>query len=270
VNRTPPESEIEATGQVQADQPGAASRAFTRTRFSVAWPRLRWWVEVLIIGFGYLLYEFIQGSAPDHEKAAFAHSHDIDHLESWLRIDIERSVNHFVNARPVLASVTGYYYDSMHYLITPMVLLWLWHWRKDAYARWRSALVSASLAALLVYWLYPVAPPRLALSNIIDTLVTRHVMNTTAQGGSGNLVNQFAAMPSLHVGWALWSAIAVVATTKVWWRHLAWLYPVATTFVVMGTGNHYLLDGVGGAVFIVLGVALTRMQPVVDTSVKTA
>jgi PAP2 superfamily len=276
VNRRAPKDEVAETARVRSDvrvggnvqttarqaQPGDNRWRLRRARFSLAYPRLRWWVEILIIGFGYLMYEFIQGSAPSDHDDAFTNSHDINRLEHWLHVDAEHAVNHFVNARPFLASLTGYYYDTMHYFVTPVVLLYLWFWRRDAYARWRSALVSASLAALFVYWLYPVAPPRLALHDITDTLVTRHIFTTTAAGGSGNLVNQFAAMPSLHVGWALWCAAAVVYTSHSPWRHLAWLYPIATTLVVMGTGNHYLLDGVGGVAFIMLGVVATQMRPV--------
>jgi hypothetical protein len=217
----------------------------------------------LLIGLGYGVYEIIQGAAPVHkDPAAFSNSHDVARLESHLHIDIERSINHFTNAHTVLAYLAGYYYDSMHYVITPLVLGWLWWQRPAVYARWRSALVTASMGALVVFWLWPVAPPRMALHGIVDTLVSRHILGTVAKSGStGGLVNQYAAMPSLHVGWAFWCAAAVVGTTKTRWHHLAWLYPVATTVVVLATGNHYLLDGVGGIAFITLGFAVTTMAP---------
>jgi PAP2 superfamily len=75
--------------------------------------------------------------------------------------------------------------------------------------------------------------------------------------GVTSLINQYAAMPSLHVGWAIWCAAAVVATTHSRWRHLAWLYPAATTFVVMATANHYLLDALAGAVLMAACLAVT-------------
>jgi hypothetical protein len=72
------------------------------------------------------------------------------------------------------------------------------------------------------------------------------------------LANLYAAMPSLHVAWAVWCAIVVVLLNRSAWRHLAWLYPAITLFVVIGTANHYVLDGVVGAVYAGVGVAISR------------
>jgi hypothetical protein len=138
------------------------------------------------------------------------------------------------------------------------VLLFLWSCRPEQYARWRSALVGASIAALVVFYAYPVAPPRFVVPDITDTLVVHHIFGTVAQNGTPpTLINDTAAMPSLHVGWALWCAATIVGTTTPRWRHLAWLYPVATTLVVLGTGNHYLLDALGGSAVLAIGMVLT-------------
>ncbi len=223
----------------------------------VAWGPQAWWVEILTVLFGYGLYEIVQGAAPAHRTPAFNHADQLIRFERWLHINAEGPVNHFVNRYDWLASTTGYYYDSLHYLISPTVLLFIWFRRHNAYGRWRSALVASSVASLLVFWLWALAPPRMAQRGIIDTLVTRHIYGTVESDSSKTLVNNFAAMPSLHVGWALWCAAAIVSTTTWRYRHLAWIYPVATTLVVLGTGNHYLLDAAGGLMVLGIGIALT-------------
>jgi hypothetical protein len=221
------------------------------------WRPQRWWIELLTILLGYGLYEIVQGAAPVHRAVAFVHAHQVARWEAVLGVDAERSINRFANSHTWIALGTGYYYDSLHYLVTPSVLLWLWFFRRSAYGRWRSALVGASTASLAVFWAWAVAPPRLATPGIVDTLVVHHIMGTVESDGSEPLVNAYAAMPSLHVGWAVWCAAAIAGTASTRWRHLAWLYPLGTTFVVMATGNHYLLDGVGGLLVLLLGMVLT-------------
>jgi len=223
----------------------------------VTWDVQAWWVEILTILAGYGLYEIVQGAAPAHRTPAFEDARHLISFERWLHIDAEPAVNHFVNAHAALAYIAGYYYDSLHYLVTPTVLLFLWFRRQNAYARWRSALVAASVASLLVFWLWALAPPRMAQPGIIDTLAVRHILGTVEGNDSKTLVNNFAAMPSLHVGWALWCAWALISTTSWRLRHAFWLYPVLTVFVVMGTGNHYILDAAGGLLVLAIGIALT-------------
>ena len=106
-------------------------------------------------------------------------------------------------------------------------------------------------SALLVYWLYPVAPPRLTVSGLTDTLVTNDILG--ARHVHEGVVNLYAAMPSLHVAWALWCAAAIVFSFRSRWRYLAWLYPMWTTFVIVATANHYLLDALAGLAIWALG-----------------
>jgi len=228
-----------------------------RWQRGLAWARQAWWIEIVTVVVGYGLYEVVQGAAPAHRSEAFANARNLLDLERVLHLNPELAVNGFVNAHAWLATLAGYYYDSLHYLITPSVLLWLWWRRPDVYGRWRSALVGASIASLVVFWAWPLAPPRLADAGIIDTLVARHIMGSVETHSASTLVNDYAAMPSLHVGWALWCAATVFATTSGRWRGIVWLYPVLTTLVVLGTGNHYLLDAVGGIVVLAIGMALT-------------
>ena len=93
---------------------------------------------------------------------------------------------------------------------------------------------------------------------IKDTLVIHHIFGTVAQNGKPpTLINDTAAMPSLHVGWALWCAVTIVGTTTSRWRWCAFAYPVCTTLVVLGTGNHFLMDAAGGLAVLGVGLVLT-------------
>jgi hypothetical protein len=109
------------------------------------------------------------------------------------------------------------------------VLAWLYWRRPAAFGRLRSALVLATTAANVVFWAWPVAPPRLAVRGMTDILATRDILGAADPHGATSLVNLYAAMPSLHVAWAVWCATAIVITTRSRWRHLAWLYPAAAT-----------------------------------------
>jgi uncharacterized membrane protein YbhN (UPF0104 family) len=91
-----------------------------------------------------------------------------------------------------------------------------------------------------------------------DVLVRYRILGAGDAHGPDSLVNQYAAMPSLHVAWAAWCAAAIVAATRGRWRHLAWLYPAATTFVVLATANHFVLDAAAGLAVTALGLLATR------------
>jgi hypothetical protein len=129
----------------------------------------------------------------------------------------------------------------------------------------RNAIVGMSLVALLVYWLYPVAPPRLTVSGLTDTLIVNNILG--ARHVHEGLVNLYAAMPSLHVAWAVWCAAAIVIALRSRWRYLAWLYPVWTTFVVVSTANHYFLDAAAGLVLtaVPLWLVISRSSRSADS-----
>jgi PAP2 superfamily len=137
------------------------------------------------------------------------------------------------------------------------VLAWLWLRRPAAFGPLRSALVLATTAANVVFGTWPAAPPRFAVPGMTDILVRYRILGVGSPHGPDSLVNLYAVMPSLHVAWAAWCAAALVAATHGWRRHLAWLYPAATTFVVLATANHFLAAAAGLAV-TALGLLAAR------------
>jgi len=227
-------------------------------RVSLAWPRLPAAVEVATIAAGYAGYALVRLTVRASRRAAFAHAAGLWRVERWLHLDPEPSLNHLTAAHPALAETAGYYYGLAHFIITPLILAWLWLRRPAAFGRLRSALVLATTAANLVFWTWPAAPPRFSVPGLTDVLVRYHLLGAGNPHGPASLVNLYAAMPSLHVAWAAWCAAAVVTATRTRWRHLAWLYPAATTLVVLASANHFLLDAAAGLAITTLGLLATR------------
>jgi PAP2 superfamily len=235
------------------------TRAWARDRrVSLAWPRLPAAAEVAIVAAGYAGYALVRLAVRASRPAAIAHAAGLWRAERWLHLDIEPSLNHLAAARPVLAETAGYYYGLAHFIVTPLVLAWLWLRRPAAFGRLRSALVLATTAANVVFWTWPAAPPRFAVAGMTDVLVRYRILGAGDAHGPDGLVNLYAAMPSLHVAWAAWCAAAIVAATRSRWRHLAWLYPAATTFVVLATASHFVLDAAAGLAVTALGLLAAR------------
>ncbi len=220
----------------------------------LSWRRLPWVAELGSILFFYALYCVIRVLAPHRVDAAFENATQVASLESALGLSDEGRLNAFLTRHDWLEIIASYYYVSLHYVVTSVVLIWLWRRRDRDYAAMRSSLVIASAIALVIYAAWPMAPPRYAMSGAVDT-----VHDVLASGGHGvaGWVNDIAAMPSMHVGWALWCAVVVVRLGTHRLRHLAWLYPLVTTLVVIATANHYLLDAVGGVVVVAIPLYLT-------------
>jgi hypothetical protein len=160
---------------------------------------------------------------------------------------------------PVIAVGTAFWYASLHYLVTPAVLVLVWRKAPSEYSALRTALLVATLLALALYSLIPVAPPRLTGDpSYVDTRRATSQWGwwgaeASAPRGLGALTNQFAAMPSMHVGWAVWCAVDVRRVTRSRpLRSVAVAYPVLTSLAVVATANHWTMDAVAGAALVLL------------------
>ena len=210
-----------------------------------------WWLELAVLTVGYVLYQTLQIQVTGSERSAVSRADWLWGAEQSLHIDPELWLDHLVAANRVLVLVTGFYYGILHFTVAPLVLVWLRLRRAEVYSVLRTTLVVASAVALVGYWLLPMAPPRLAVPGIVDTLKVNDILSAASPTGPAALANQYAAMPSLHVAWAVWVALAlVVAFQDSRLRHLAWAYPAVTTMVVVGTGNHFVTDTAAGALVV--------------------
>jgi hypothetical protein len=207
------------------------------------------WIELLIVAWLFWLYDVINNFAPVRERLAFANAAALFRFERSLGLDPELTLNRWLAAHHGLAGLASYYYFFAHGVLTFVALGLLW-WRAPAlYRRLRTPLVTVNLIAFIVFWRYPLAPPRsfpgLGFS---DVLANANAMISWHSGVLVHDADQYAAMPSLHVAWAIWTAIAVWGLTRRRvLRALALVYPLLTALVVLATANHYLLDVLAGA-----------------------
>ncbi|MDI2131969.1 phosphatase PAP2 family protein [Yinghuangia seranimata] len=225
----------------------AAARPLTR-------PNLL--LELLLIRAGYWVYQNIRGdlreSIPHQREQATDNARTIVRIEEFLHIDVEAAVNRLALRSHGLFRLMQDYYREMHYTVPVLVLAWLYMRHPTRYRTARTVLALTTGLALVGFWLFPLCPPRLYPgSGLISSLPgspPNYIFAT-------NLINKYAAMPSLHIGWALWCAVTVACVVRQRWVKAAvFAYPTATLFVVVGTANHWVLDGVGAAV--ALGVAV--------------
>src|SRR4051812_44326425 len=223
--------------------------------------RPRWWQELLFVGICYELYSLVRNAVPEHERPAFSRAADLLNLEHRMHIGVEHSVNAFVASRDALAYICNYYYATLHFIVTIGVMVWLYHRHPLRYRSLRTVLMASTVVALLGFWLYALAPPRMLTDRgFTDTVVSFHTWGSWGSSGVDSASNQFAAMPSLHIGWSLWCACAIVMLAKRnWVKVLGVLYPVVTCLVIMATANHYILDAAGGVVALMLGFGVQRL-----------
>src|SRR6185437_5451166 len=153
------------------------------------------------------------------------------------------------------------YYDNAHFAVTLGLLGYLWWSRTDLYRPLRNSLVLVNVLGFIVFWLYPVAPPRM-LDGFTDVVASTHAFGSWHTGALASQANQLAAMPSLHIAWAVWCSVVVWRlTSRPALRALGIAYPFLTGFAVLATGNHYVLDILAGAVLTAATVMIVAAAP---------
>ncbi|MER6132049.1 bifunctional glycosyltransferase 87/phosphatase PAP2 family protein [Streptomyces sp. NPDC001815] len=223
-------------------------------------------LELLLIRVGYSAYQQVRlaatgGTNSGGRATAEQHGEQIHSIEKFLFIDIEHWVNHAVVRVGWLEDFFNFYYTSFHFVV-PLSVLGVLYVRRPADYRWaRSALGFATLFALVGFWLYPLAPPRLMPGlGFIDTVHGVQDFTQPDYGTLTALTNQYAAMPSLHFGWSLWCGLVIAILAPRWWmKALGLLHPLFTVSAIVATGNHWVLDAVGGAAVVGAGFALTHL-----------
>jgi PAP2 superfamily len=238
--------------------------------------RARWWVEALVIVWLCWVYDAINNLAPLRVHAAVAHGRAVLSLERLLGLDPEVALNRWLAAHHTLGLLLSDYYDNAHFVVTLGLLGWLWYRRADIYRPLRNVLVAINVLGFVVFWLYPTAPPRLLAGGGFDDVVAATgALGGWHTGALASAANQFAAMPSLHMAWAVWCSLALWTVTsrgsvseglgrprhpraRLWMRSAAVVYPCVTCVAVLATGNHYLLDVLAGVATVALAVVLVR------------
>ncbi len=261
--------------------------------------RLRWWRELLYIGAFYVVYSTVrnlfgsQGTGEDIDASvAFEHAREIIDIQRSMGLYFEDDLQQWYLDLPRMGFIRFWnvFYGTAHFIITAGALFWLFRTDKDRYPRWRNTLALTTAVALIGFASYSLMPPRLlddpgkygacrvynpdaafaaepGEKNVegcdrygyVDTLAVHGGWISFDDERAAELTNQYAAMPSMHIGWSVWSALVLAPMARRrWLRALVWVYPVLTLFTIIVTANHFWLDAVGGLVALGVGAALAR------------
>jgi hypothetical protein len=223
--------------------------------------RPRLWFELVLIGFSYWLYSLVRNAVPEMKQRAEQNAHNVWHLEQTLGFAWERSINHAVDSVGWLITGMNYYYATLHFIMTIGVLVWLFRRQPGRYAAARLSLFVTTAIALFGYYFFPLAPPRLMTGGgFIDTVEKHHTWGSMASGNLASVSNQFAAMPSMHIGWSLWCGLMIVfLARRRWVRMLGMVYPLVTLVVIVASANHFFMDAILGACCTGVGLLTSRL-----------
>jgi hypothetical protein len=257
----------------------SATDASAPTLRSSAPGKFGWLKETAIVVGFYYVYQTIRSLA-DHggvTNRAYGNARRLVGWERRIGIFHEQSIQQAVLAARWFIKAMNIYYGTLHFVITVGLLVWLYMKRHHAYRAMRNLLGLTTGLALIGYWAFPLAPPRLYKCNhsipvpgpdgyaigkcFVDTLAKVGGLWSYHSPVAKAVANQYAAMPSLHFGWALWCAIVIHRHSRhAWVRALGLLYPLLTLMSIVVTANHYFLDAAGGALLILTASAVIRVH----------
>ncbi|MCK8432806.1 inositol phosphorylceramide synthase [Streptomyces sp. D2-8] len=215
--------------------------------------------ELLLVAGLFLVYTSGRQPATGHTGEAVQHAHRVWDFERAVQLPGEGAVQSLLPHGDGLAHVANTYYAAVHFPATAAFLIWLYLRRPAHYVWARRVLAAVTAAALVPQLLFPLAPPRMpAATGLVDTA---RVYGPSVYGDPATYSpsNPFAAMPSLHFGWALMPAVGLIVATRSRWRLLWPAHPLLTLLVIVGTANHYWLDAIVAAAL--LGLALALILP---------
>jgi len=231
---------------------------------------LYWWLEISACLVYYGIYSTIRNAISHNERRAFDHARALIDVQHHLGIYHEETLQRWaLHWKPLVISM-NYIYGSLHFIVTAGVGIYLFKRFTDDYPRWRNTLAATTGLALIGFFTWPLMPPRLlhdfALHVhssthfvFVDTLARYPTIWSFNSGAMSKISNQFAAMPSLHCGWSLWCACAMVPRVRSRGAKIAFAcYPVLTVTAIVLTANHYFLDAVGGFAVFGLGYLIAR------------
>src|SRR6266702_3796111 len=224
-----------------------------------AGPRALWggvaWESALLFGL-YALWQFAGSFTVMGTSGALPRARWLWHAERVLYLPSETALQRPFLPHPVLVQACNLYYDILHFPLLGACLVWLYARHRESYPRVRTTVALFTGVSLLIQ-LIPVAPPRLLpATGMVDTAVRYGQSVYSWHGGFD--ADEFSAMPSVHVGWALIVAIAVITVSRSRWRWLAAAYPVLTLLVVVVTANHFWLDGIVAGLLVALALVVQR------------
>jgi PAP2 superfamily len=236
---------------------GSLTRAAAGPRRVLGWPLAR---EVALFLALMVAYEAVRDRLePSTAAAPLRHAGQVVDLERSLGLFVEADVQRAVHGLPGGRFVTSWIYTIAYTAGFVGFFLWMWIRHRNRFAFVRTWFWVVHGVAVLGFWLFPLAPPRLAGLGLADPTA-----RTLDLGGSLRWFepfrNVYAAMPSMHVGQPVLFALTITWLARPSpWRFAAWLWPAGMLVVVMATANHYWLDAVGGATAVLVGLGITTL-----------
>lgn len=219
--------------------------------------------EIVVVVSAFLIYFLIRGLVVGRAGEAMVRGFNVIDLEQRLRIYWELEMQSWILDHYWMIKVANGLYFWGHMPLIIFTACWLYARHRPAYHLARNAFLASGAISVVIYWAFPVAPPRLIpFAGFIDTMAAFDRVGYNAQETQA-FVNEFAAIPSLHFGWSLLLGVIVAYEGK---RPLFWLlgaiWPIAMFFSVIMTGNHFILDAVAGGIvsFAGLGIAWLIMR----------
>ena len=225
-------------------RPGAASTAWVAPAA----------LEFALVASLYSIWRIARKLPLAQDEGAIERAYQIVDVERWLHLPSELALQEFVLRYDWLARATNAYYAMLHVPALIIFLIWLYWRHRDDYPHWRNGLVLLTAGCLIIRFVR-VAPPRFTPELGYIDLSTRYGLNLYGPVGTG-VSDQFAAMPSIHVGWAAVVSFGIVAVMTVWWRWLFLAHVILTFLVVSASGNHWWLDGIVAVGLLACGLAV--------------
>lgn len=212
--------------------------------------------EMALISVLYVIWQIAAGLPLQHNGGAVERGKQIFRFEHAVHLPSELAVERWVAPHRLLSEACNVYYATLHVPVLLLFLLWLFIRHRDQYPRWRNSLAILTAFCLFVRFVR-VAPPRLLPGLGFFDLGARYGQSVYGPVGTG-ISDQYAAMPSIHVGWAAVVGIGIVCASRSRWRWVALFHPALTLFVVGATGNHWWMDGIVAIGLLGLSLAIDQ------------
>lgn len=214
-------------------------------------------IELVLCGGLFVLYRSVRGFNRTDLGDAFANARGVVNLETMLGLPFEDNLQGWLIDHPTIIRLLNHYYLWFHFPTVIGLLVWLYLRHPHRYVPFRNLLAVVTFAALLIHLVFPLAPPRM-MHGFVDTL---HIFGPSIYPVNllDGAANQIAAMPSLHFGWALIEAIAVISVLKSPWRWLAVLHPLLMALAIIATANHWWMDAAASAFIIVASIVIWQL-----------
>lgn len=211
--------------------------------------------EAVLVVAAFLVYFTIRAAVVSRASDALLNAYDVIALERALGIYWELEMQSWILDSHAAIRVMNWVYFWGHMPLIVVFAVWLYVWHRHTYVLMRNAFLASGAIAVVVYALYPLAPPRLVpFEGYVDTIAVFDQVSYQAQETEA-FVNPFAAMPSLHFGWSMLMGGAVAWVGRGWWAVVAGVaWPVGMFLSIVMTGNHFIVDAVAGAAVALVGL----------------